>query len=336
MTSCAALSHILLCGHNREAGDPKNTRPYLPPDKQFIITRRVPCRARVASLNGETYDETLPSGEDGDWMTTHVRRDGDEAANTTGTEGAIDDLSELEDIGSPVDGSGRSSPGSSSGRAAAEPDVSAVAAMSLNEAPPNAPAAAAAAASAQTTAWTGPVETPAGDVEEEDYDDLADFEEEGLMVVDEAAATTSTTPAASGGGGGGGDSSSGAAATNVVATRTYDLSITYDKYYQTPRVWLFGYSESGQPLTPDAVMEDVMQDYAQKTVTVDPHPHLNTPHASVHPCKHAQTMKRIVDALQAHGGAAPSTAQYLFVFLKFIGSVVPTIEYDFTMATAVR
>ena len=26
-------------------------------------------------------------------------------------------------------------------------------------------------------------------------------------------------------------------------TRTYDLSITYDKYYQTPRVWLFGYDE---------------------------------------------------------------------------------------------
>jgi ubiquitin-like-conjugating enzyme ATG3 len=30
---------------------------------------------------------------------------------------------------------------------------------------------------------------------------------------------------------------------NIVRTRTYNLSITYDKYYQTPRVWLFGFDE---------------------------------------------------------------------------------------------
>jgi hypothetical protein len=29
----------------------------------------------------------------------------------------------------------------------------------------------------------------------------------------------------------------------IVHTRTYDLHITYDKYYQTPRLWLFGYDE---------------------------------------------------------------------------------------------
>ena len=53
----------------------------------------------------------------------------------------------------------------------------------------------------------------------------------------------------------------GAADTNIFATnkyivmneqedtvhknRTYDLSITYDFYYQTPRLWLIGYSEDG-------------------------------------------------------------------------------------------
>ena len=26
-------------------------------------------------------------------------------------------------------------------------------------------------------------------------------------------------------------------------TRTYDLTITYDNYYRTPRLWLFGYDE---------------------------------------------------------------------------------------------
>lgn len=30
---------------------------------------------------------------------------------------------------------------------------------------------------------------------------------------------------------------------NILKTRTYDLTISYDKYYQTPRVWLFGYDE---------------------------------------------------------------------------------------------
>jgi ubiquitin-like-conjugating enzyme ATG3 len=298
----------------REAGDPKNARPYLPPDKQFLMTRRVPCRARVASLSGETYDETLPAGEDGDWMTTHVRRDGDgddAPAAAAEANGSVDDMSELEDIGSP--NSGGSGAGSGSERAAAEPEVGAilVAALSLAAAAPAAGAAPAAA-------------------EEGDYDDLADFEEEGLLVVDDAVAIAEA-PFPSGGSGGG-----GGGLLNVVATRTYDLSLTYDKYYQTPRVWLFGYSERNQPLSADAVMEDVMQDYAHKTVTVDPHPHWGTPHASVHPCKHAQTMKRIVDALQQHGGAPPNVAQYLFVFLKFIGSVVPTIEYDFTMATAAR
>lgn len=29
----------------------------------------------------------------------------------------------------------------------------------------------------------------------------------------------------------------------ILRTRTYDLNITYDKYYQTPRIWLFGYDE---------------------------------------------------------------------------------------------
>lgn len=31
----------------------------------------------------------------------------------------------------------------------------------------------------------------------------------------------------------------------ILQTRTYDLHITYDKYYQTPRLWLFGYDEVG-------------------------------------------------------------------------------------------
>lgn len=37
--------------------------------------------------------------------------------------------------------------------------------------------------------------------------------------------------------------------------RTYNVYITYDKYYQTPRLWLFGYNEQQQPLTPNEIFE---------------------------------------------------------------------------------
>lgn len=45
------------------------------------------------------------------------------------------------------------------------------------------------------------------------------------------------------------------------------------------------------------VFEDVAQDYVKKTVTIDPHPHLNMNLASIHPCKHASVMKRIIERM---------------------------------------
>jgi len=36
---------------------------------------------------------------------------------------------------------------------------------------------------------------------------------------------------------------------SIVKVRKYDLSITYDFYTCTPRLWLTGYSEDGVPLT---------------------------------------------------------------------------------------
>lgn len=38
----------------------------------------------------------------------------------------------------------------------------------------------------------------------------------------------------------------------------------YDKYYRTPRVYLFGYDEHRQPLTTDQIMEDISADHANK------------------------------------------------------------------------
>lgn len=53
--------------------------------------------------------------------------------------------------------------------------------------------------------------------------------------------------------------------------------------------------------------------------------------ASVHPCQHAAAMLNIIRALKDCGATVPSVEQYLFIFLKFIQSMVPTIEYDYTI-----
>ncbi len=45
----------------------------------------------------------------------------------------------------------------------------------------------------------------------------------------------------------------------ILATRTYDLNITYDNYYRTPRLWLFGYSERQHPLSEKEMYEDISQ-----------------------------------------------------------------------------
>jgi ubiquitin-like-conjugating enzyme ATG3 len=43
------------------------------------------------------------------------------------------------------------------------------------------------------------------------------------------------------------------AAGGIKVTRTYDLHITYDQYYQVPRFWLVGFDEAKQPLTTQQV-----------------------------------------------------------------------------------
>ena len=45
----------------------------------------------------------------------------------------------------------------------------------------------------------------------------------------------------------------------ILATRTYDLNITYDNFYRTPRLWLFGYNEKQHPLTEEETYEDISQ-----------------------------------------------------------------------------
>ena len=113
---------------------------------------------------------------------------------------------------------------------------------------------------------------------------------------------------------------------------------------------MVGKSEAGQPLTGKEMMEDVISDYANRTVTIENHPHVSGPHASIHPCQHGKVMKAIVrnlikdkdksDGGDTNGGEegdgaatnkGPSVEMYIFIFLKFVSSIIPTINYDFTM-----
>merc|ERR1712154_128794 len=80
----------------------------------------------------------------------------------------------------------------------------------------------------------------------------------------------------------------------ILKTRTYDVSITYDKYYRVPRVWLRGYDENGNPLSSTQIFEDISADHAHKTVTVEPHIHTGIVAASIHPCRHSEVMKRFM------------------------------------------
>ena len=116
----------------------------------------------------------------------------------------------------------------------------------------------------------------------------------------------------------------------IKRVRMYDLSITYDNYHRTPRLWLQGYSEEGDVLTQEEMFEDIMADYARKTVTYEAHPKLPGQQLSIHPCNHATVMKAMIDQIQSNGGQA-LVENSLFFFLKFISSVVPTIEHDFTI-----
>lgn len=83
--------------------------------------------------------------------------------------------------------------------------------------------------------------------------------------------------------------------------RTYTLYIMYSPYYRTPRLYLSGYLSNGQPLPPQSMMDDIVGDYKDKTVTLEDFPFFanNIKMASVHPCKHASVMKTLLDRADA-------------------------------------
>lgn len=117
---------------------------------------------------------------------------------------------------------------------------------------------------------------------------------------------------------------------NVIKTRTYDVSVTYDKYYRVPRMWLIGYSEEGIPLTEEEMKQDIMMEYIDRTVTIEKHPCTGIKSISIHPCKHSLLLKKMIDNYE-RAGKTLEVYMSILIFLKFLHSVVPTIQYDFTM-----
>lgn len=267
------------------ASEPSLRKPYLPVDKQYLITKSVPCYKRCKDIEYCDNDEKviLTENDEEGWVDTHHTQE--QVVNEM-----IDDLT-------------------ISGEA--------------------------------STAQVEPPQMSERVSDDNDEDDEAEDMDQFMNMVDDDDTSTApshsakkpsgksmqSTSAADKPVGNSGDTESGK--DNIVATRTYDLNITYDKYYQTPRLWLVGYNENLKPLSMNEMYQDISQDHAKKTVTMETHPHIPTVMASVHPCRHAEVMKKIISTVE-DGGRELQVFSYLIIFLKLVQSVIPTLEYDFT------
>uniref|UniRef100_A0A7S1XN90 Autophagy-related protein 3 n=1 Tax=Phaeomonas parva TaxID=124430 RepID=A0A7S1XN90_9STRA len=320
-----------------EGGEASRQRGYLPPGKQYLITRGVPSRHRVADMEGQILADDFSQtavDSDSEWMIPALRTT--QVGERVGGAAAGDVDDDYEDLTT-------ATAELSLGGAEAKSPTAASAQMDLSfalvddyleneeEKAAEAPVVAAAEAAATVAAQAVPVGGAAAAAADEDdeYCDILDFEDANIAVDATTLPAASASPAAAAPGAVAVAEASAGDAT--IRTRRYDVSISYDNYWRSPRIWLFGFNESGVPLQTEETFEDIISDYRERTVTIDPHPHTGVPHASVHPCQHAATMKRIVENIMDGGGEAPRADEYLFVFLKFIQSVVPTIDYDFTM-----
>jgi len=108
--------------------------------------------------------------------------------------------------------------------------------------------------------------------------------------------------------------------------KLYDITITYDNYFRTPRIWFFGYTPDGLPLTYEKMTEDISKEHKGITVTLETHPFFdNLISLSVHPCKHAVVMKKLLNV-----NIKTKIEEYFIFFLKFVSCIIPSLDFDFT------
>eukprot|EP00033_Pygsuia_biforma_P000716 GCRY01000838.1.p1 GENE.GCRY01000838.1~~GCRY01000838.1.p1 ORF type:complete len:278 (+),score=70.18 GCRY01000838.1:202-1035(+) len=215
-------------------------KSYLPPEKQFLIFRNVPCVRRVGDIEG-FFSEADESDEH--WVVTKVNQ---ESSNEE-----VLQIENEEEVRLPSD-------------------------------------------------------------DDEDLPDIEDLEEEELLVEDPGTVANTSL--------------------ELLATRTYDLTLAYDRLYQTPCLFIIGYDEKGNPLTPQEMMQDISQDHAKKTATVEPHPHLSgVSCVKIHPCQHAHTISKLIMQMSAEREEF-IVEQYLLLFIKIIGTAIPAIECDQTQS----
>jgi ubiquitin-like-conjugating enzyme ATG3 len=215
----------------------------LPPEKQYLVTRRVPCRHRPKELERQATsadEELVDEGGDEEWVATHI----DRTRHTN-----IVDAVHIPDIDMDVDGD--------------------------------------------------------EEMRDMDIDDIPGLEDMQMPSDDDSDYETTNNMYSYG-------QHISLCRKRTVRTRTYDLFITYDKYWRCPRLWLFGYTALGAPLPVTAIMEDISTDYVDKTVTVETWPYMEgqgMSMASVHPCKHSAVMQSII-ARQSERGDEVRVDQY--------------------------
>ncbi len=334
-------------------------RDFLPRDKQYLISRGVPCLRRVSQMEQRagsgsgasasasttkagaasaagaaepgTFLEAGQLGDkDDDWLGTHddgleqqsagpSRASARHASSSSGTVAPGDGIAEIpddeededeqrapqlsaqeeQDLADRVLGGFSLSKNSSAAASGGQDDIGDIPDIPDEDDDEDGAGGGGGAATGNTTFATA--------AEDDDDDELGGMGAGVDEAEDPATALRSADqnkplpppppPSGSSGGAASGRESSSAKA-NLLSVRTYDCLITYDKYYQTPRMWLVGYDEHGSLLTPAQIFEDVSSDYASKTVTIEPFPHSTTMStASIHPCKHASVMRKVIERM---------------------------------------
>ena len=112
------------------------------------------------------------------------------------------------------------------------------------------------------------------------------------------------------------------------ASNFYDISLTFDFNNRTPRIWLMGYNNEGQPLGSNDIIGDMCIDFVGTVATLIPHPVTNVLNVAIHPCRHADVMNRLIENRQTALGETASgfnRKHYLPLFINLVNIIFPNL-----------